>query len=73
MTSSVTGYALLKLIGLFPSNSTPKQPLAIILVSSCIFVVLISGTLESNGSVTYNLRIWIDEEAPNTEQNKVFA
>lgn len=34
---------------------------------------LISGTLESKGSVTYNLRIWIDEEAPNTEQNKVFA
>ena len=34
---------------------------------------LISGTLEDNGSVTYNLRMWIDENAPSTEQNKIFA
>ena len=34
---------------------------------------LISGTLANNESVTYNLRMWIDESAPNTEQNKVFA
>ena len=34
---------------------------------------LISGTLEDNGSVTYNLRMWIDENASNSEQNKVFA
>ena len=34
---------------------------------------LVSGTLEDNGSVTYNLRMWIDESAPATEQNKVFV
>ena len=34
---------------------------------------LISGTLQDNESVTYNLRIWIDESAPGTEQNKIFA
>ncbi len=34
---------------------------------------LVSGTLEDNGSVTYDLRMWIDENAPSTEQNKIFA
>lgn len=33
---------------------------------------LISGTLTSNENVTYNLRMWIDEETPVTEQSKVF-
>ena len=34
---------------------------------------LVGGTLEDNESVTYNLRMWIDENAPATEQNKIFA
>ena len=34
---------------------------------------LISGELESSESITYNLRMWIDENASNSEQNKVFA
>ena len=33
---------------------------------------LISGRLEANESVTYNLRIWIDESVTLEEQDKVF-
>ena len=34
---------------------------------------LISGRLGANESVTYNLRMWIDEKASSSEQNKIFA
>ena len=34
---------------------------------------LISGRLESGESVTYNLRLWIDESVTIEEQNKIFA
>ena len=33
---------------------------------------LVSGTLGNNGTIAYNLRMWIDEDTPNTEQNKIF-
>lgn len=34
--------------------------------------ILTSGVLSKGQSKTYNLRLWIDENAPNTEQKKVF-
>lgn len=35
--------------------------------------LLVTGSLGDNETVTYNLRMWIDESASNNEQNKVFA
>ena len=35
--------------------------------------ILKYGTLAANEELTYNLRIWIDYDAPNSEQNKTYS